>query len=595
MTQPDTTIQSLLAQAARARQAGRWDEAERLYRQALQTAPNDPDPCFLLGTLFHEAGRLPEAATLMQRACQLQPDNPDFHYHLATVFKGLGRLNEAGKALQRALRHRPQFAEAYNDLGVVCKALNRIADAIRCYHHALRAKPGYADAWYNLGIAQHAAGQLDDAMESYRQALRLDPQDSQALTNLGNVHRELEQYEEAIRLYKEAIRLSPTLTEAYFNLANALRAQGKLEEAYTVYRKTLQCDRDRRYPEAYYALSKLKRFTEGDPDIEAMQSLLDSGRLNQEQEYLFNFALGKAHEDLKEYDLSFSYLEKGNRLKRATFDYRIEEDLEEMCAIEQTFSAGFFADRSHCGDPEARPIFILGMPRSGTTLVEQILASHPRVQGAGELRDLRLSLFTTLPRFDLTNFPHAAKDLDEQDIRQLAADYMARTRRFREKEDDLVTDKMPVNFLYIGMIRLLFPGARIIHCRRDPVDTCLSCYKHCFTGIQRFAYDLGELGQYYRGYQRLMAHWHEVLPGFIHDVQYEDLVADQESQTRRLLEYCGLPWHENCLNFHKTRRTVKTASDTQVRRPLYRNAVRHWKHYEKHLGPLLQALDQETR
>ena len=589
MKQTDSDIQSLLDQATTALRNGRWDETERLYRQAMAMAPSDPRPCFLLGRLLHQAGRAAEALPLLQRACQLEGENPDHLYTLANALKDLGHLNEAGRTMQGAIRLRPDFADAYNDLGVICKRLNRIDDAIRCYLQATRLRPDHADAWYNLGIAQHAAGRPEEALTAYHQALRIDPRDAQALTNLGNVHRELEQHEEARRLYEKALALDPGLAEAHMNLANALRSMGRLEEAQRRYREALRHRPD--YPEAYYALSNVKRYEENDPDIRAMEDMLAAGRLTREQEILLHFALAKAHEDLKDYDRAFAFMERGNRLKRQTFHYDLAEDAAEMRAIEATFSRRFFDQRRHFGDPEARPIFILGMPRSGTTLVEQILASHPRVQGGGELRDLRLSLFTTLPHFKLENFPGAATQLTEEDIQSLAADYMGRTQRFRKKEGDLVTDKMPVNFLYIGMIRLLFPQARIIHCRRDPVDTCLSCYKHCFIGIQPFAYDLVELGGYYRCYRQLMNHWHAVLPDFIHDVQYEALVSDQEAQTRRLLEYCGLPWHQDCLDFHKARRAVKTASDTQVRRPLYRNAVRRWKHYEAHLSPLLEALN----
>ncbi len=583
-------IDALFAQGLHAHQLGHWQEAAALYGQVLQQQPQHAHALHCLGSLKLQQGLCQEAAHLLRQAAALNPSHSDSHYNLGNALKACGNLGEAAKALQQAIRLKPDYAEAYNDLGITAKRLGRLDYAIQCYQQAIRSKPRYVDAYYNLGIAFYEKGEMDAAIASYQQGLKIQPGDSGILNNLGMIYEERDQYDAAIKCYQKALRGAPPRAETYFNLGSVLCSKGRLEEAQAAYRKALQLND--KQAEAYHALARLKKFTRGDPDIQAMKKLLTQEGLDDNQRSLLNFALGKAYEDCQEYDHAFSCLERANRLRRASYAYSIDEDEQLIRDIRRVFDGAFFAKHRNCGEPAATPIFILGMPRSGTTLTEQILVSHPRVQGGGELRDLRLSLFTTDPHLTVENYPHAVPSLETAAFMRLAHDYLQRTARFANSAEDLVSDKMPVNFLYIGMIYLLFPNACVIHCRRDPIDTCLSCYKHYFSGHQPFAYDLAEVGRYYRLYERLMAHWHEVLPDFILDIQYEELVTDQEKQTRRLLAHCGLPWDEACLSFHKTERAVRTNSNSQVRRPLYRSAMQRWKHYESHLTPLLKILKE---
>ena len=581
-------IQQLMQQAAEACQAARWQQAEKLYRQVLQQQPEHPEALFLLGALACQLGHYQAALPLLVKASQVNPGNAQCFYNIGNACKALGRLNEAGRAFQQAVRIKPDFAEAYNDLGVTCRRLQRLDDAIRCYQQAIHINPRYTDAWYNLGIAQHERGDTEAAIAALQQGLDLQPGDGAISNNLGNLYEQCGRYEEAIACYRQATRQADIRPTAYFNLGNVFTARGQINEAQKAYRKSLSLNPAQ--AEVHYALARVKKFGKDDPQHRAMEKLRDDEKLQGEQRSLLHFALAKAYEDCEEYDQAFACLRIANDIKRATYRYDPDEDKQLMENIARWFDAPFFAARRQWGEPCARPIFILGMPRSGTTLIEQILSSHPQVCAGGELKALRLSLFTSEPGFSARDFPHAADTLSEATVHRLAHDYLKRTAHLRTTADRLGTDKMPANFLYIGMIRLLFPNARVIHCRRDPVDTCLSCYKHYFIGHQPFAYDLTELGHYYRHYQALMKHWHDVLPGFVLDVQYEDLVEDQESQTRRVLAHCGLPWDASCLSFHESRRSVTTNSNIQVRQALYHDAVRRWKHYENHLGSLLEAL-----
>jgi hypothetical protein len=340
----------------------------------------------------------------------------------------------------------------------------------------------------------------------------------------------------------------------------------------------------------------LKTFTPGDPDLEALRALADraSERGGPVEERLnLEFTLGKAYMDIGEAELAFAHLNAGARLKRSTFDYDVHDDEAQFAEIARILDAEQLnAERvGGGGDPSEKPVFIVGLPRSGTTLVEQILASHPRVHGAGELTTLEALLIERLgPALSPLARVQGFASLTPGDLAALGGAY-ARTTAAMAPGSLRVTDKMPSNFRLLGLIRLMLPNARIIHCRRDPLDTGLSCYATLFTRGQPFTYDLREFGLYHRAYERLMAHWRGLLPPerFL-EVRYENVTGDLEGQARRLIDFCGLAWDDACLAFHQTRRPVRTASVDQVRRPLYRSSVARWKLYEAQLAPLLETL-----
>ena len=321
-----------------------------------------------------------------------------------------------------------------------------------------------------------------------------------------------------------------------------------------------------------------------------MEDLAEAGELADIQEIRLRFALAKAYDDLGEYDRAFAALTRANALKRDEVDFDMTEIEARYRAIEDTFSADFLAAGADLGDPSETPVFIVGMPRSGTTLLEQILDSHPEAHGAGELLELPgLIKGLTEELGSDAAFPGCLSAVAPNRWTELGARY-ADTLAQRTPAARRVTDKLPENHQRVGFISLILPRAKIIHCRRDPLDTCLSCYKLLFTGGQKYSYDLRDLGRQYRLYDSLMAHWSRVLPGRILDVRYEDLVADQEAETRRILAHCGLDWDPACLRFHESDRQVMTASAIQVRRPIYRDSVDKWRRYEAHLRPLLDAL-----
>jgi len=318
-----------------------------------------------------------------------------------------------------------------------------------------------------------------------------------------------------------------------------------------------------------------------------MENLFNKDGVDVEGRSRLGFALGKAYEDLADDQKAFSFITEANRLKRSTYTYSTSDDAAFFSRIAASFDASLFTGLAHAGCVDERSVFIVGMPRSGTSLVEQILSSHPQVFGAGELTDLGRVIETLCQ--DRGGYPAAVSRLQPGD---LAVSGQAYVDQVRERAPDArrIIDKMPQNFLYVGMIRLLLPNARVIHCQREPMDTCFSIFKHGFLNLHSYAYDQQELGSYYWLYQQLMAHWRDVLPGFMYELNYEALVANQELETHRLLEYCGLSWDDACLSFHKTERVVRTASTTQVRRPIYTDSVKRWKRFEEGLAPLREAL-----
>jgi hypothetical protein len=364
---------------------------------------------------------------------------------------------------------------------------------------------------------------------------------------------------------------------------------GAMTEAMAEFRRAVALAPER--PEFSYYVAQLAKVRPGDDALRALEATLPRvASLASRDQCLLHFALAKAYDDIGERDRGFDHLLRGNAIKRAEADYDEAATLGAMAHLPRFFTAALLAARGDLGDPSTIPVFILGMPRSGTTLVEQTLASHPAVFGAGERSDLsqaigRLSV-ERRGAADATTFA----TMTGEEFRRIGATYVAALRSLAP-DAARITDKMPGNFLFIGLIRLILPNARIIHVLRDPVDTCLSCFSKLFMGEQAFSYDLAELGRYYRAYQRLMAHWRAVLPaGAMLEVEYETLVQDFESQARRLIAYCGLEWDPACLEFYKTSRPVHTASMVQVRQPLYRTSVGRWRPDESVLRPLLDAL-----
>ncbi len=568
----------MFAEARLHHKAGRLPDAERLYRQVLAADPRHAGSLHLLGLIAEQLGRHEIAAELIGKAIAVDAGIPVFHYHLASAHHSLGRLGEAEASYRKAIALRPDYLEAHNNLGLALKDQGRADEAAICFEKALALSPNLASIHYNLGVARRSQGQLADAANCFKRAVTLDPNFADAHNNLAIVLREQARPGEAVPHYRAILALRPDYPEARANLGHALRDQGRFDEAAAVYRDAIALGRDA--PLCYHGLSVCRKFTEADRSLIAdMRAALEVPGLSDTDRCLLCFALGKAFDDLGDAETAIGYFDQGNRIDGEKRRF----DAAEFTALVD-FLISSFPDAGPC-DPSAEselPVLIVGMPRSGTTLVEQILASHGQVTAAGEL-DFWLRRLDIVRRRRSARLGAAAEAEAIRDYPALLREYAAAAPR--------VTDKMPFNFLFLGYIHRLFPNARIIHCRRSPIDTALSIYLTRFAGTHDFACRRADIVHYIREYQRLMAHWRGVLPPdrFL-EIDYETLVADQETVSRSLVAFCGLGWDDACLDFHSNDRGIVTASAWQARQPVYQSSAERWRRYEPWLGELRQLL-----
>jgi len=489
----------------------------------------------------------------------------------------------------RAGRPGPASVERTFATALQLQQAGRLDEAERGYRLILSAYPLHARSLHLLGMIAAQRGRNEEAVELVGASLALEPNVAEAHYNLGVALQGLRRTEEAVVAYRRALRLKPNVAGTHLELSVALQELGFPDEARAALDQALALDPTS--AAAWHVLGDLKTYERGDPGIERMEALLASGRVSPDDRILLEFALGKAWMDVGDGERAFAHFDVANRLKRASFAYDADADIAWLAAIAEGLPAQRLSELADAGDPSDLPVFVVGMPRSGTTLVEQILASHPQIQGAGELLALEDVIGRDWERDDLAEtYLRRVSGLSKPELASLGGAYVERVAALSAGRPRLV-DKAPGNFRLAGLISLMLPNARIIHCRRDPVDTCLSCYTRNFSGRVRYAFDQGELGRYYRAYEALMAHWRAVLPPerFI-EVDYEAVVGDIEPEARRLIAFCGLEWDPACLEFHATRRAVRTISVNQVRRPLYSSSVARWKPYERQLGPLLEAL-----
>ena len=577
-------------QAITLHQKGELSSAERAYKKAIKLNHNFVEAHSNLGNVLLERGRLKEATNAFRKALKLLPDHPMLLNNVGNVLQLQGENEEAIAILNRAINKDPNNAHAHNNLGNALKALDRKVEALAAYRRVVELNPGYATGFYNLGLLLVELEELNDAIECFNQALKINPSDKNTYLGLGNAHSAQGDLDQAISAYQKAIAIDPRHEQAYKELGKAFADHGEIEQALSANRKAL--DVNPNYAKAHLSLSKNKKFTEYDEDIRAMESLFSKPGISAEDSAYLAYALGKAYEDLGNFDQSMEYVIKATNLTRDSYDYSIAEAQEEFDSVKSMFTSDFFSSHRDSGDPDQTPIFIVGMPRSGTSLVEQIMASHPDVYGAGELKDLGKvlgSIKTSGQEKQSATIPLELLNLDTSAFAELGKQYLTRIRKY-SADARFVTDKMPHNFLYIGFIRMILPSARVIHCTRDPMDTCLSIFKTRLKTSHEYANNMSELGQYYRMYLELMEYWRTTLPGFVYDQSYEQLVDSQREQVAKLLQHCGLEWNDACLDFHQTRRKVKTASNAQVRRPIYKDSVQLWKHYENQLEPLRAAI-----
>lgn len=620
LSENPSDFQRMFVDAVRHQQAGRLDSAESLYRKILSIEPRHADSLHFLGVIVNRRGQHALALDLITQAIAVNNRSAPYHASLANVLQALGRQEEAIDSYRRAIERKPDYTGAYNNMGNSFQALKRWEDAIACYRKVLVLNPHHAEACNNLASALQNQGKSDEAIAFYQRAISLKPNYAEACNNLGNVLQNQGKNDEAITFYQRAISLKPDYAAAYNNLGNALRNQEKLIETIACYdkavsfhlpyfdnplvnkaillmeigqmaeaRETIQqaLRVNPHSANAWFTQSQIKTFVANDPDIQTMETLLAHPETSSAADrLLLEFALGKACLEGDDPDRAFTHFAEGNRLKRSTLDYDHEATIHQIDNIAEAFTSERMREFAGQGYPSDVPVFVVGMPRSGTSLVEQILASHPEIHGAGEISVLP-DIVDPLPKGALGIFDQPSALLAELGQRYANQITFPGKRR--------VVDKLTTNFLYAGLIHIILPNARIIHCRRDARDTCLSCYTKKFRGDRlNFTYDLKELGQFYGHYDALMAVWRERLPpDCFTEVIYENLVNDLEGEAQRLIAFCGLDWNEACLTFYQTRRQVRTASLSQVRQPIYQDSIGRWKRYERHLRPLLEALRTE--
>jgi len=510
------------------------------------------------------------------------PNEPLLFNLIGACYKEQGQLEGAAKMFQVAISINPKYAEAYFNLGVVHQALNRLEDAVVSYMKAIEITPNYPEAYNNLGTSLYELGRLKSSIESLEWAVAYKHDFSEAHNNLGRSLNNYGRIEDAIKSFKDAITHKSDYAKAYFNLALSLKDIGDKNGFLKNIEKTLEIRPE--WGAANYHLSQVKKYKKNDPEAAKMHLFLDRGDLEMTDRINLNFALAKANEDMGNHDVQFKLLEEGNQLRKKELNYSIERDIQLFSRIKEAFNPiPSFVRKEKSKANSLKPIFILGMPRSGTSLVHQILDSHNAVYGAGELNNLNKSVFPFIRENNNKN----ESSFSSQDLLSIHDQYLDSLIDLNVHER-IIVDKMPLNFRYIGFILTAFPDAKILHMRRDPIATCWSIYKSFFNG-NAYSFNQEDLAQYYRLYIDLMRFWDKLFPNKIYNVCYEDLTTDQEIETRNLLKYCDLEWDENCLNFHKNKTAVKTTSSMQVRQKMYQGSSEVWKKYEKYLQPLIKG------
>ncbi len=600
-----------------------FDEAERRLRRAIELAPNFAKPHEDLGFLLIETGRIDEAVETLKNATRLDPQAEMAFFYLGRALSTIGNGEEADAAFEASFALNPQRRKLA--LAAEHHKQGRHDEAERLYRELLKDSPENVDAMRLLAGILTNKSETEESEALLQRAISLAPDYALALLDLGQIYHEQHRYGEALDCFQRACRLQPTAAKPHYLLASTLAPVGRTEDSLASYRRALelqpkhagallgtghtlktlghqqeaiqayrQCIRLRpENGESYWSLANLKTYQLTDNDIEAINSALRrEDDLTEQSAVNFLFALAKAHEDAGDFDTAWHYYSRGNAKQRMLEHYDPVQTEVMNDEIIEVFGQQLLEEHTGLGYPDQAPIFVLGLPRSGSTLIEQILASHSQVEGTSELPYLgRVATSLNRNRADGINFPHAVQELRPPHLKALGKDYLERARLHRQTEAPRFVDKMPNNFPTIGFLHLVLPNAKIIDARRYPLDSTLSCYRQLFAKGQTFVYDLSDIGEYFLEYQRLMDHWHNVLPGRVLTVQYEDLVSDFDNQLHRLLDYCELPWEDACARFYETERPIRTASSEQVRQPVYTQSIHFWRNYEKHLGELIEVLD----
>ena len=560
-----------------------FDAAINAYKQALKINPDYAEGHNNMGIALKGNGALEASISSYKQALKIKPDYADAYYNMGNALQDNGDLEASIERYKQALKIKPYFAEAHNNMGSALKDKGDIEAATDSYKQALKIKPDYAEVYNNLGNILTDTDDIDAALESYKQALKIKPDYAEAHYNMGNALKRNGDIDAALNSYRQALKIKPDYAEVYNDMGGVLKDKGKLEAALDSYKQALQIQPDN--AETYRLLSRLNSGKEHDKYVIRMQRLCLDPSITDEQRCHLSFALSKALEDLNEISASFDYLKMGNKLRKKVLSYDINRDIALYSQLKKSYPDIAKAALLSAGETsELKPIFILGMPRSGTTLVEQIVSSHSAVTGAGELN--------YVDRFGQSIALGVIKPNTETilDFRQRYIEALQKKSASRPQ----VSDKMPQNFLYIGLIFSAFPDAKVIHVNRDSAATCWSNYKHYFThkGLGH-SYDLDDVVTYFGLYKDLMQFWQGHYGDRIFDLNYDNLTINQEDETRELIQYLGLEWEGECLSPQNNKRSVHTASQQQVRQKVYQGSSQQWRKFEPYLNGVFDKLESE--
>ena len=596
--------QRLLARAKKLTKKGQLDEAKNIYSNILKTFPKNQEAKKELSVLTHikvispsqnqvdevmqlySSGQIQEALSAIELLIKDFPNEALLYNISGACYSEIGPIESTIESFEKAISLNPNYAEAHYNLGVALQRIYQLDNAVECYKKAIIAKPAYPAAHNNFGLISLEQGNLNSAVKSFEWAVAYDPLYAEAHNNLGAALQEFHQFDAALEQYKKAATINPEYAQAFNNLGSLCESLGLQDEALKYYEKSISINAS--YAEAHFNLSGIKKYAKNDIQISKMQALLSSDNLNKSDQIFLNFALAKVNDDLTNKNEQFKFLNEGNRLRKKQLNYSIDSYQNKHSIIKKIFShkiAIVNKDLTN-GEKFRRPIFIVGMPRSGTTLIEQIISSHHAVYGADELSTIS-KLTTSILEDPSTYVKNGLPEKYSLSFRQKYLDSLSSFKIY----EDIITDKWPLNFQYIGFIMSAFPEAKIVHLKRDARAVCWSIYKHYFSGKGNgWAYNFNDLANFYASYSDLMNFWHELFPEKIYDINYEKLTTNQKDETKKLLKYCDLDWDDDCLNFHTNKRSVITASASQVRKKMYQGSSEEWKKYEEYIKPLIKDL-----
>jgi len=573
-----------------------FKKAVEFYQRALAINPKMAEALNNLGNASRMTGDIDGALHAYQEALTQRAVYPEVYNNLGTLLQQDKRPEEAEHALRKAIQQNPQYIEAHNNLAQLLSGQKNEVEALRVLGEALKFAPENVQTLLLTARIQLRRNNLQAAEQAARLALKQEPENAEGLIVLGQVLHETDRYDEALEVLDRALKKAPENPEALNFYGVALKSVGRLDEAREHILKALKLN-DSMYG-AYANLNDLVDFSEGIGEelFNRMEAIFESIPNQEAEPFLaLHFAYAKALDDRGQHEKALDHYITGGRMKRAQLDYKEADTHGFFDSIMAAFPKEAFENRKFAGLDDDRPVFIVGMPRSGSTLVEQILSSHPDVYGAGEVKYLARALGQLRDRFpSLPKYPEMAAKITPAQLEIVAKNYQQSLSQGAGNARK-ITDKLLTNYFFLGLINLLFPKAKVINTKRDPVDTCLSGFTKLFKDDMPHSYDLSELGRYYAKYRELMEHWEKVLPeDFMTTVVYEDVVADTEKEAKRLIEFLGLPWNEKCVEFHKSDRPVKTASVAQVRKPIYKTSVKRWKKYGDGVQPLVDAIDGKS-